>query len=74
MRGALIFTLICTGCLGFVIFFTGKQSLSGLRRVVRCAEPAAVPAVGRPLLLTRAQPLAQPQPQPQPQPRTYPQP
>ena len=51
MRGALIFTLICTGCLGFVIFFTGKQSLSGLRRVVRCAELPAVPAARLDLLL-----------------------
>ena len=75
VRGALVFTLVCTGCLGFVIFATGKaepleplrtypqsqtqpqlqpqpgkQSLSGLRRVVRGAEPLAVPPVRLDLL------------------------
>ena len=97
MRGALVFTLICTGCLGFVIFATGKaepleplrtypqsqtqpqlqpqpgkQSLSGLRRVVRGAEPLAVPPVRLDLLSPH--PTPQPQPQPQPQPYSKPQP
>ena len=32
VRGAMVFTLICTGCLGFVIFATGKaEPLEPLR-------------------------------------------
>ena len=38
-QGLLIFTIICSGCLGFVIFVTSKQSLSGLRFIVRPNGP-----------------------------------
>ena len=39
MHGLLAFTVICLGCLGFVIFVTSKQSLSGLRHLVRGGVP-----------------------------------
>ena len=42
--GALIFTGVSAGCLGFVIFATSRQSLSGLRTLVGGAEPPARPS------------------------------
>lgn len=50
-RGAVTFGSVCAGCLGFVIFATGKQSLSGLRRVACCCAPPATPPARLDLLL-----------------------
>lgn len=46
-RGLAVFFGIATVSLGFVIFVTSKQTLTGLKAVARCKEPTRRPTLAR---------------------------